>query len=158
MKAKENGFTLVELLTAITIIGILSSLSLANLNEYKGEAYHAIAKSAMANARTSLESRIIGDPDFTYIAVVIEKDSSLSTLTSGESVQSILPGYEHTTGVVVDASAFGTLSGSTQRTVYTQHCNGPLAVGGNNKVWHWSSLDSGVSLLTERDDITHSCG
>ena len=47
----ESGFTLVELLTVVAIIGILASLALSNFSLFKGNALNATAAS---DARTLL--------------------------------------------------------------------------------------------------------
>ncbi len=45
-KQKSLGFTLLELLVTIAVIGILSSVSFSMIKEYRKKAYNVVARSA----------------------------------------------------------------------------------------------------------------
>lgn len=53
-KNKSTGFTLVELLVVISIIGILSSFAVVSLNTARAKARDALRKGDMAQIRTAL--------------------------------------------------------------------------------------------------------
>lgn len=50
-----RGFTLLELLIAIVIIGILAAVSFTGLNGYRERAYHAAVKTDLRNALSAEE-------------------------------------------------------------------------------------------------------
>lgn len=54
VSSKTNGFTLVELLVVISIIGILSSFAIVSLNSARIKARDALRKGDMAQLRTAL--------------------------------------------------------------------------------------------------------
>ncbi|MGH7898674.1 MAG: type IV pilin protein [Candidatus Binatia bacterium] len=55
MNGKENGFTLLELLIVVTIIGLLATLAMANYSVFKIHAYNATAASDTRGLATAAE-------------------------------------------------------------------------------------------------------
>ena len=160
MAKRETGFTLIELMVAVAIIGVLASLGLTHFSVYQDNAFHTIAKAELHNARTALNARNIEDSDYNLIFIYVNNDASIDSVTAGESLDSILPGYEHTRGVTLFLSAYGDNSVMTgHEDTYLQHCNGPQSTSNpaNKIVWHWIAFSVGGTTLTEREDVSLNC-
>jgi type IV pilus assembly protein PilA len=51
-----SGFTLVELLIVIAIIGILASIAIPQFTSYRQKSYNSAAQSDLRNVKTNLEA------------------------------------------------------------------------------------------------------
>ena len=69
--SSEAGFSLIELLVVVTIIGILSSIAIPQFNTYRSRSFNARALSDLKNIVTAQEAQFADDETFA---------SSLSTL------------------------------------------------------------------------------
>lgn len=59
---KEKGFTLVELLIVVAIIGILAAIAIPQFNKYKTRGYVAALRSDLKNAHTSAQAYLTDYP------------------------------------------------------------------------------------------------
>jgi len=114
----EQGFTLLELLFVVTIIGIIASIAIPKMVESKVPAYDATAKSDLRNAMTALEMYNITNG--TYPATSAELESS---------------GYSLSPRVSWDKYDFE--SGSVH--MHVQHENSPSA-------WHAKYPEEGTEI------------
>lgn len=66
IKLREEGFTLIELMVSVAIIGILAATGVQSYDEYKIQARNAVAKMNLINITQGLEDTYTEDFD-TYI-------------------------------------------------------------------------------------------
>ena len=87
-KRNQKGFTLIELMIVIAIIGILAAIAIPQFTGYKAKGYNAASKSDLKTAYTVAQAYFIDNPGATFDAAV---------LTAG--------GYRATQGVVLTITA-----------------------------------------------------
>ncbi|MBW2304295.1 MAG: prepilin-type N-terminal cleavage/methylation domain-containing protein, partial [Deltaproteobacteria bacterium] len=58
-KKDERGFTLIELMIVIAIIGILAAIAIPQFNAYRARSYNASANTDLRNAMTAQEGYFI---------------------------------------------------------------------------------------------------
>ena len=58
------GFTLIEVLTVIVIIGILAAIAIPQFAKYRTNAYNSSAQSDLRNIKTDLESYYVENQQY----------------------------------------------------------------------------------------------
>jgi type IV pilus assembly protein PilA len=70
MMKKDEGFTLIELMIVIAIIGILAAIAIPQFSAYRKRSYNAAAEADLRNAATAQEAYFV---DFSTYATPISK-------------------------------------------------------------------------------------
>ena len=55
----EKGFTLLELMVSVTIVGLLAAIALPEYQSVKGDVYNSVARSYSVNMRAAIEASLI---------------------------------------------------------------------------------------------------
>ena len=66
LKRGQKGFTLIELMIVIAIIGILAAIALPQFAAYRKKAYNSAAVSDLKNFQTSMEAAFADNQNYPY--------------------------------------------------------------------------------------------
>ncbi len=71
MKKDEKGFTLIELMIVIAIIGILAAIAIPQFNAYRARSYNAAANTDIRNMMTAQEGYFIDEDTYSNSSTVL---------------------------------------------------------------------------------------
>ncbi len=88
MNKKEKGFTLIELMIVVAIIGILAAIAIPQFSAFKQKAQNAKAISDLGSITTAEEVKY--NEDNTYDAVTAAKATANTTITGATSSTTLI--------------------------------------------------------------------
>ena len=117
MRRNERGFTLIELMIVIAIIGILAAIAIPQFAKYRTKAYNSAAESDLRNIMTAEEAAYADTQNYV----------SFTATTGPGSISGLDAKLSKNVGAIANTN-----TGKTAYAAFTGHKNGDRAYGGDS--------------------------
>ena len=111
LRKGDKGFTLIELMIVVAIIGILAAIAIPQFAKYREKAYDAASKADITNMATALESYFLDNGTYTTDQTLLTGFNSSTSVTLLVTAATAT-GFEATANHAASSSTFTYLSTS----------------------------------------------
>lgn len=154
---KQKGFTLIELMIVVAIIGILAAIAIPQFSAYRVKAFNSAAESDLRNLMTAEEATYADSQAYfpTNTSTVTGLgSSSLASTTFNNTTQGTLTGAKVTNNV---GFAISTANSAANYAIFTGHSKGDRVYGGNDAgTMRYQSMTGGANAATTAEGDTYS--
>jgi len=138
LSLRQAGFTLIELMIVVAIIGILAAIAIPQFSSYRQQAFNAAAESNLRNIITAEETYFV-DNNYSYLAVAA---------TQGPGPAGALPSTTASSGVGLVVGAFLAPNPSNY-VAFTGHSLGTRVYAADSAIGpQWRSVAPGLNPST----------
>jgi type IV pilus assembly protein PilE len=161
MRKGSNGFTLIELMIVVAVLGIIAAIAIPSYNNYVLRANRTVAKTVIMRIAGNQESFFTDrktyasalnllSTDYPAAVVFVSPDGSMSAATSSAAIYSITLGA-YSQATVANCTVSGTPS-ATQYAIMATPVNRQLKDTSCMSLCYGSLGDKGVSVAGASSD------